>query len=49
MTTPYYVPVDSLQSALRAAANRGVQMTLILPARNDDFAVGAAAAATTTT
>ena len=43
VTTPYYVPVDSLQSALRAAANRGVQVTLILPARNDDFAVGAAA------
>lgn len=43
VTTPYYVPVDALQSALRAAANRGVQVTLILPARNDDFAVGAAA------
>lgn len=43
VTTPYYVPVDSLQSALRAAANRGVAVTLILPARNDDFAVGAAA------
>lgn len=43
VTTPYYVPVDSLQSALRAAANRGVEVTLILPARNDDFAVGAAA------
>jgi cardiolipin synthase len=43
VTTPYYVPVDSLQSALRAAANRGVNVTLILPARNDDFAVGAAA------
>lgn len=43
ITTPYYVPVDSLQSALRAAANRGVKVTMILPARNDDFAVGAAA------
>ncbi len=42
VTTPYYVPVDSLQSALRAAANRGVDVTLILPARNDDFAVAAA-------
>lgn len=42
VTTPYYVPVDSLQSALRAAGNRGVDVTLILPARNDDFAVGAA-------
>jgi cardiolipin synthase A/B len=42
VTTPYYVPVESLQSALRAAANRGVAVTLILPARNDDFAVAAA-------
>lgn len=42
LTTPYYVPIDSLQSALRAAANRGVDVTLILPARNDDFAVAAA-------
>lgn len=42
VTTPYYVPVDALQSALRAAANRGVAVTLILPARNDDFAVAAA-------
>lgn len=42
LTTPYFVPVDALQSALRAAANRGVAVTLILPARNDDFAVAAA-------
>jgi cardiolipin synthase len=41
ITTPYYVPVDSLQSALCAAANRGVATTIIFPARNDDFAVGA--------
>ncbi len=40
-TTPYYVPVESLQSALCAAANRGVDTTIIFPARNDDFAVGA--------
>jgi cardiolipin synthase len=42
VTTPYYVPVDSLQAALRAAANRGVNTTIIFPARNDDFAVKAA-------
>jgi cardiolipin synthase len=42
VTTPYYVPVESIQASLRAAANRGVDTTLILPARNDDFAVGAA-------
>ena len=41
ITTPYYVPVDSMQSALCAAANRGVDTTIIFPARNDDFAVGA--------
>jgi cardiolipin synthase len=42
ITTPYYVPDDSLQSALRAAAHRGVATTLILPARNDNWAVAAA-------
>jgi hypothetical protein len=41
ITTPYYVPVDSLQAAIRAAANRGVDTSIIFPARNDDFAVGA--------
>ena len=40
ITTPYYVPVDSLQSAVCAAANRGVDTSIIFPARNDDFAVG---------
>ncbi len=42
ITTPYYVPVDSIQAALRAAANRGVDTSIIFPARNDDFAVAAA-------
>lgn len=41
ITTPYYVPNGSLQAALCAAANRGVDTTIIFPARNDDFAVGA--------
>jgi cardiolipin synthase len=41
VTTPYYVPDASLQAALCAAANRGVAVTMVLPARNDDFAVGA--------
>ena len=41
ITTPYYVPIGSLQAALCAAANRGVDTTIIFPARNDDFAVGA--------
>lgn len=42
VTTPYYVPDDPLQAALCAAANRGVATTLVLPARNDNWAVGAA-------
>lgn len=42
VTTPYYVPDAALQSALSAAAWRGVDTTIIFPARNDDFAVGAA-------
>ncbi len=41
ITTPYYVPVDSLQAAICAAGNRGVETSIIFPARNDDFAVGA--------
>ena len=42
ITTPYYVPVPGVQAALCAAANRGVKVGIIFPARNDDFAVGAA-------
>lgn len=42
VTTPYYVPVDSIQAAFCSAARRGVDVTVIFPARNDDFAVGAA-------
>lgn len=41
ITTPYYVPIGSMQAGLCAAANRGVDTTIIFPARNDDFAVGA--------
>jgi cardiolipin synthase len=42
ITTPYYVPDDALQGALCAAGNRGVAVTIVFPARNDDFAVAAA-------
>ena len=42
ITTPYYVPNESLQAALCATANRGVETTLIVPARNDSFFVAAA-------
>lgn len=41
VTTPYYVPIGSMQAALCAAANRGVDVSIIFPERNDDFAVGA--------
>ena len=39
LTTPYFVPDDPLVAALRAAADRGVQVRLILPAHNDSFMV----------
>ncbi|WP_022706940.1 MULTISPECIES: cardiolipin synthase [Paracoccus] len=42
ITTPYYVPDAALDAAIRAAARRGVRVTLILPARNDSIIVGAA-------
>jgi cardiolipin synthase len=42
ITTPYYVPDESMQSALCAAALRGVAVTLIFPARNDSRIVGLA-------
>ena len=42
ITTPYYVPDESLQNALCSAAYRGVKTTLILPARNDSWIVAGA-------
>ena len=42
ISTPYYVPNQSMQEALCAAAYRGVHTTLILPARNDSMEVAAA-------
>ena len=35
ITTPYFVPDESLLTALRSAAQRGVEVTLVLPAKND--------------
>ncbi len=40
VTTPYYIPDDSLQTALCASAYRGVDTTIIFPARNDSWIVG---------
>ena len=42
ITTPYYVPNDSLQNALCTAAYRGIDTTIIFPSRNDSWIVGAA-------
>jgi cardiolipin synthase len=42
ITTPYYVPGESMQNALCAAAYRGVETTIIFPERNDSRIVSAA-------
>jgi cardiolipin synthase len=42
ITTPYYVPNESIQEALCAAAYRGVETTFVVPARNDSWIVAAA-------
>jgi cardiolipin synthase len=39
ITTPYFVPDESLLTALITAAQRGVDVTLILPAKNDSWMV----------
>ena len=36
ITTPYYVPDSSLDAAIRTAARRGVDVTMILPARKGE-------------
>jgi cardiolipin synthase len=43
ITTPYFVPDQALLRALCAAPRRGVETTLVLPARNDSPLVAAAA------
>lgn len=35
LTTPYYVPDEGTNSALRTAASRGLRTALVVPARND--------------
>jgi len=42
ITTPYFVPNEAMQAALCAAARRGVETTIIFPARNDSWQVSAA-------
>lgn len=42
ITTPYFVPDESMQNALCATAYRGVDTTIVFPARNDSRVVAAA-------
>ena len=42
VTTPYYVPDESMQAALCAAARRGVATSIVFPARSDSPFVAAA-------
>ncbi|MEZ5866350.1 MAG: cardiolipin synthase, partial [Geminicoccaceae bacterium] len=42
ITTPYFVPDESMQAALCASARRGVATTIVFPARNDSRLVAAA-------
>ena len=45
ITTPYFVPDDSILLALRSAAERGISVTIVVPARNDSMLVRFASAA----
>lgn len=42
ISTPYYVPDESMHTALCSSAYRGVATTVIFPARNDSWIVGGA-------
>ena len=42
ITTPYYIPNESLQEALCTTAYRGVETIIIFPKKNDSWVVGAA-------
>jgi cardiolipin synthase len=39
LTTPYFVPEDALLTALISAARRGVDVTLVVPARVDSMLI----------
>lgn len=45
ISTPYYIPDETLQAALCAAARRGIDTHLILPARNNSRIVACASRA----
>ncbi|TWU44185.1 Cardiolipin synthase [Novipirellula aureliae] len=42
ITTPYYIPDEPMQTALCASARRGVETSIVFPARNDSWIVGTA-------
>lgn len=42
ITTPYFVPDEAMQNALCSTAWRGVDTTIVFPARNDSWIVGGA-------
>ena len=42
ITTPYYVPDEAMQNALCSTAYRGVDTTIVFPARNDSWIVAGA-------
>lgn len=42
VTTPYYVPDESMQNAICTSSYRGVDTTIVFPARNDSWIVAAA-------
>ncbi|TWU34307.1 cardiolipin synthase [Novipirellula artificiosorum] len=42
ISTPYYVPNETMQNSLCAAARRGVKTTIIFPAKNDSWIVAGA-------
>lgn len=42
VSTPYFVPNESMLAALCAAAHRGVDTTIVFPARNDSWIVAGA-------
>ncbi len=46
LSTPYFIPDVTVLDALCTAAWRGVAVTLVLPARNDSWIVGAASRST---
>jgi len=46
ITTPYFVPDEAILRALCAAPKRGVETTIVFPARNDSWLVGNASRST---